>query len=73
MGKDFDKGQSGVFPICSGKYLQKIGTSKELSVNQQQGNEHPRLIHDGGDWRIVYLVQSHRRATVAQIEKFSAG
>uniref|UniRef100_A0A3Q3JTD4 Transposase Tc1-like domain-containing protein n=1 Tax=Monopterus albus TaxID=43700 RepID=A0A3Q3JTD4_MONAL len=42
-------------------------------VNRRQGHGRPRLIDARGEGRLVRLVQSHRRATVAQIsEKLNA-
>lgn len=42
--------------------------------NRRQGHGRPRLIDECGEQRLDRLVQSHRRATVAQIaEKLNAG
>lgn len=49
-------------------------TKEGHPVNRRRGHGRPRLIDARGEERLAHLVESHKRATVAQIaEKVNAG
>ncbi|ROK23396.1 hypothetical protein DPX16_16440 [Anabarilius grahami] len=63
----------GVFPVCSGQYLSK-GVQGRNSGEPATGHGRPRLTDARGERRLAHVVQSNRRATVAQIaQEVNAG
>lgn len=78
---NFDSGMSGpddrscgVFPECSGSYLPKM-VQRRTTYKPQTGSQSLKGHCDVCmEQKLAHLVQSHRRATVAQItETFNAG